>query len=124
MLVAVPAPGSDQDMSLWQAHKPMLIQALIPQALDERMLHGFPGLNQLELNTMLAGPLVGRLTGKFRPLVDSNRFRVNEHQRKALTITIPCGIAAFRNIDPAEGSDLVNPGVRRLLPGKPQESEG
>ena len=76
MLIVVPAPGGDQDTSLRQTRKPMVIQALIPEtpveALDERILRGFPGLDQLELNAMLAGPLTQRLAGKFRSLVGSN----------------------------------------------------
>lgn len=67
MLVVVSAPGGDQDTSLLQARKPVVIQTLIPEAsieaLDERVLRGFASLNQLELNTMLAGPLVKRLAG-------------------------------------------------------------
>jgi len=46
MLVVIPAPGGDQDMSLRKARKPVVIQALIPEApvkaLDERVLRGFP----------------------------------------------------------------------------------
>ena len=49
MLIVVPAPGGDQDTSLRQTRKPMVIQALIPEApveaLDERILRGFPGLD-------------------------------------------------------------------------------
>lgn len=57
-----------------------VIQALIPEApveaLDERVLRGFPSLDQLELNIVLAGPLVEGFTGKFRPLIGSNGLRV------------------------------------------------
>ena len=80
MLVVVPAPGGDQDTSLWQARKPIVIQALISEAsieaLDERVLRGFPGLDQFELNAMLAGPLVERFAGKFWSLVSSNGLGV------------------------------------------------
>ena len=80
MLVVVPAPGSDRDTGLKQARKPMVVQALIPkpavEALDERVLRGFPGLDQLELNAMLAGPLVERFAGKFWSLVGSNGLGV------------------------------------------------
>lgn len=44
MLVVVSAPSGDQDTSLRQARKPVVIQALIPEApveaLDERVLRG------------------------------------------------------------------------------------
>ena len=80
ILIVVPAPGGDQDTSLLQARKPMVIQALIPEApveaLDERILRGFPGLDQFELNAMLAGPLVERFAGKFWSLVSSNGLGV------------------------------------------------
>lgn len=80
MLVVVSAPSGDQDTSLRQARKPMVIQAFIPEAtveaLDEGVLRGFAGLDQLQLNTMLAGPLVQCLAGKFWPLVGSNSLGV------------------------------------------------
>ena len=81
ILIVVPAPSGDQDTSLLQARKPMVIQALIPEApveaLDERILRGFPGLDQFELNAMLAGPLIQRLAGKFRPLIGSNGLGIS-----------------------------------------------
>ena len=71
MLIVVPAPGGDQDTSLRQARKPMVIQALVPEApveaLDERVLRGFARLDQFELHAMLVGPLVQCLAGKFWP---------------------------------------------------------
>ena len=80
MLVVVSAPGGDQDTSLLQARKPVVIQAFIPEAsieaLDERVLRRFASLNQLELNAMLAGPLIECLAGKFRSLVGSNGLGV------------------------------------------------
>ena len=80
MLVVVSAPSGDQDTSLRQARKPVVIQALIPEAsveaLDERVLRGFPGLDQFELNAMLAGTLVERFAGKFWSLVSSNGLGV------------------------------------------------
>ncbi len=80
MLVVVSAPNGDQDTCVLQGRKPVVIQALVPdapvEALDERILRGFTCLDQLELNTVLAGPLVECLAGKFRPLVGSNRFGV------------------------------------------------
>ena len=76
MLVVISAPGGDQDTSLRQARKPVIIQALVPEApveaLDEGVLSGFAGLDQLELNAVLAGPLVQCLASKFRSLVGSN----------------------------------------------------
>ena len=48
MLVVIPAPGGNQDTSLQQARKPVVIQALIPEApveaLDERILRGLSQL--------------------------------------------------------------------------------
>ena len=80
MLVVVSAPSGDQDTSLRQARKPVVVQTLIPEttveALDERVLGGFACLNQLELNAMLAGPLVEGLAGKFRPLISPNSLWV------------------------------------------------
>ena len=80
MLVVVSAPSSDQDTSLLQTGKPVVIQALIPEApieaLDERVLSRLAGLDQLELNAMLAGPLVERFAGKFWSLVCSNGLGV------------------------------------------------
>ena len=80
MLVVVSAPSGDQDTSLLQARKPVVIQALIPEApveaLNERVLRGFSGLDQLELNAMLTGPLIQCPAGKFRPLVGSNGLGV------------------------------------------------
>ena len=80
ILVVVSAPGGNQNTSLRQTRKPVVVQAFIPEApieaLDECVLGGLPGLYQLELHAMLAGPLIQRLAGKFRPLVGSNRLWV------------------------------------------------
>ena len=80
MLVVVPAPGGDQDTSLGQTRKPVVIQALVPEApveaFDECILRGFAGLDELELDAMLTSPLVERLAGKFWPLVGSNGLGV------------------------------------------------
>ena len=80
MLIVVLAPSGDQDTSLRQARKPVIIQTLVPEApvetLDEGVLSGFAGLDQLELNAVLAGPLVQCLASKFRPLVGSNGLGV------------------------------------------------
>ena len=80
MLVVVPAPGSDQDTSLRQTRKPVVIQTLVPEsaieAFDKRILGRFACLNQLELNSMLTSPLVECVTGKFRALVCPDRFGV------------------------------------------------
>ena len=58
----------------------MVIQTLIPEAsveaFDEGVLSRFAGLDQLELNAMLAGSLIQCLAGKFRPLVGSNSFGI------------------------------------------------
>lgn len=81
MLIVVSALGGDQDTALLQAHKPMVIQALISEApveaLDERVLRGLARLNQFELNAVPAGPLIECLTGKFRSLVGSNGLGVD-----------------------------------------------
>ena len=57
MLVVVSAPNGDQDTCVLQGRKPVVIQALVPdapvEALDERILRGFTCLDQLELNTVL-----------------------------------------------------------------------
>ena len=49
VLVVVTTPGSDQDTGFGQARKPVVIEALVPEAsietLDERVLGGFPGLD-------------------------------------------------------------------------------
>ena len=80
VLVVVSAPSGNQDTSLGQARKPMVVQALIPEpaveALDERILRRFARLDQLELHAMLAGPLVQCLAGKFRPLVCPDRLGI------------------------------------------------
>ena len=80
MLVVISAPSGDQDTSLWQARKPVVIQELIPEAaveaLDKGILRGFAGLDQLELNTMLASPLTQSLTSEFRTLISSNGLGV------------------------------------------------
>ena len=73
MLVVVPAPGSDRDTGLKQARKPMVIQALAPEALDERVLHG--GLPRTAGN---GGVLPRPRRDQFSPRVElrrSGRFR-------------------------------------------------
>jgi hypothetical protein len=78
MLVVVGAKRRS-GYSLRQARGSMVIQALIPEAsveaLDERVLRGFAGLDQLELNAMLAGPLVKPLPVNLA-LVGSNGLGV------------------------------------------------
>ena len=78
MLVVVSAPSGNQDTSLRQARKPMVIQALIPkpavEALDEGILRRFARLDQLELHAVLVGPLVQRPACELRSLVSPDRF--------------------------------------------------
>src|SRR5512138_802243 len=80
MLVVVPAPGCNQDTGLGQRRKPMVVQALIPEppveALNERVLGRLPGLDQLELNSMLASPLIQCPAGKLRSLVSPDGLGV------------------------------------------------
>ena len=89
MLVVVSAPSGNQDTSLRQARKPMVVQALIPEpaveALNERILCRFARLDQLELHAMLVGPLVQCLAGEFRPLVCPDHLGVVVGARLNLT---------------------------------------
>src|SRR5574343_462369 len=88
MLVVVSAPSSDQDTSLGQARKPMVVQALISEsaveAFDERILRRFACLDQLELHAVLVGPLVQSLAGEFRSLVCPDRLGIAPETRRLI----------------------------------------
>ena len=79
-LVVVLTPSRDQDTSFSQCRKPMVIEALIPEAsveaFDESVLGRFSGLNHLELNPAPVRPLVECLAREFRPLIGSDRLGI------------------------------------------------
>jgi hypothetical protein len=71
-LIFVP-PRLDALSSLDQALEVILVQALVPQfavrALDEAVLDGPSGPNEVELDALPAGPLIQRQTHEFRAVV-------------------------------------------------------
>src|SRR5574343_1440464 len=88
MLVVVSAPSGDQDTSLGQTRKPMVVKTLIPEpaveALDERILRRFARLDQLELHTVLVGPLVQCLAGEFRSLFSPDGLGIAPETRRLI----------------------------------------
>lgn len=71
----------------------MGVQAVVPEAaveaLDERILHRFASRSLNQLNTMLAGPLIERLAGKFQAMVGSNGLGTRWVDR-AFVHPLPC----------------------------------
>lgn len=76
-LVVVLTPCRDQNTGFSQARKPMVVEALIPEASIEAFYEGvlgrFAGLNHLELDAMLVSPLIERLAREFWALVCADR---------------------------------------------------
>src|SRR6267143_3499451 len=78
--VVIHPPGFDDPPRLLQAHEPVLVQAFVPElpvkTFDERVLHRFPRLDEVQRHAMRIRPLVHRLADELRPVVHLNRFRI------------------------------------------------
>lgn len=80
LLVVVLTPRSNQDTSLRQTRKPLVIETFVPEAsvkaFDKSILCGFACLNQLDLHAMHASPLIQGFTREFRALICADGFGV------------------------------------------------
>src|SRR5271169_2951381 len=77
MPVVVEPPGRDGSDGIRQAHKPVLVQTLIPElpvkALHESVLHGFSGLDEPQLDAAAIGPLVEHAAPELGTVVEDER---------------------------------------------------
>ena len=73
-LVVISPPFLDYGAGMFQADKPIRIQALVTQpadeALGERVLDRLSGPDEIELNPLTISSLVQGATGKLRPVID------------------------------------------------------
>lgn len=67
------APGFDRSLGIGQVDKPALVETLAPQpaveALDEAVLDGFAGPNELQRDAARVRPLIEMLARELRPVV-------------------------------------------------------
>ncbi len=72
-LVVIPSPALDGHSGIGQAYEPALVQALVPEptveALSVRILHRFPGLDEVQCYAALVRPLIQDLAGELRTVV-------------------------------------------------------
>ena len=77
VVIVVVAPGVDQVTGMAQAHKQVLVQALIPkaaiEALHEAVLHRFAGRDVVPVDAGVLAPSEHGHTGQFRAVVADNR---------------------------------------------------
>ncbi len=68
-----PPPRFNHELRFLERQKPVLVEALIPklavEALDKRILHRLPWLNEVQLHAMLRRPGIQRRPGKFGPVI-------------------------------------------------------
>ena len=73
LLVVFPAPRFNDQLRFLQRHKPMFIETFIAklavEALDKRILHRFPRLNEVQVHAVLDGPGIQGGPGEFWPVV-------------------------------------------------------
>ena len=78
-VVVVVSPGIDGLPGIGQILEPVFVQAIVSErtveTLDKRVLHGFAGLNEVQLRSTALAPEEHRLTGKFGAVVADNRIR-------------------------------------------------
>jgi hypothetical protein len=78
-LIVVSSPGFYGPSCIGQPEKPVLVQTLIPQAPDEALSKGIldwlPWRNEPKIDTTQVGPLVERLPGSFRSVVQDELLR-------------------------------------------------
>jgi hypothetical protein len=71
-LVVVFSPELDVLLRVGKVHKPVLIEALVPQpaveALDVAVLRGLGGANEVQRNPVLERPSIERFRDELRPL--------------------------------------------------------
>ena len=74
VLVVVNPPGFDEELSIGQIGEPVGVEAFVPkaaiEALDEGVLDWLTGIDELQLDVVLVGPLVEDLTGQLRAVVE------------------------------------------------------
>jgi len=78
-LVIFLSPVFDDITGMFQAHKPVCIQALVAQPPDEAfgecVLCRFPWPDEIEFHPFAIGLLIQGTTGKLRSVIDGDDFR-------------------------------------------------
>ena len=72
-LIVINSPSLDNLPGVFQAYKPVYIQAFIPksavEALDKCILNGLSRADEIEFDPLAVSPLIQSLTGKLRPVI-------------------------------------------------------
>jgi len=78
-MVVVRLPLGDLTTGVRQIEEPVFVQALIAEfaveALDVAVLHRSPRRDEVQLDSVLIGPLVHHLADELRPVVDHDHLR-------------------------------------------------
>src|SRR5688572_20200325 len=86
LLVELPTPRFDLLPCVRQVGEPVKVQALVAElaveALDERVLHGLAGPDEVQLHSALIRPGVERLAGELRSVVADDQFRRSAHDNE------------------------------------------
>lgn len=73
LLIVLSSPGFNHELRFLHRQKPVLVQAFIPkltvEALNKRVLHRFPRLNEVQMHAVLHRPGIQGRPGEFRPVV-------------------------------------------------------
>jgi hypothetical protein len=79
LFIVLSSPGFNHELRFLQRQKPVLVETFIPklavEALDKRILHRLPRLNEVQVHPMLGGPGIQGRPGEFRPVVQDQRLR-------------------------------------------------
>src|SRR5215469_5898077 len=80
MLIVIDSPGFNLLSRIVQGDKHLRVQTLVAKSavetLNHRMLHGFAGPHEIQLDVMRVSPCVERVRGKPADVVDGNHFGI------------------------------------------------
>src|SRR6188768_2464857 len=98
-VVVVVPPDGDFGSCMAERHEPVLVEALIAklaiEALDESVLGGLAGLNEVQSHLVLIGPSVEGLANELRAIVSDDAAGVP---------TLRCGRVECSGLEPLQKS--------------------
>ncbi len=78
--VVINSPGFDEFFRFLEADEPVFVEAFVSEgsveALNKRVLNGFPRLDKLQLDAMLVGPAVEDFTGELGSIIGNDAGRM------------------------------------------------
>ncbi len=79
LFIVLSSPGLNHKLRFLQRQKPVLVQTFIPklavEALNKRVLHRLPWLNEVQMHAVLHRPGIQGRPGEFRAVVQDQGVR-------------------------------------------------